>query len=488
MAKSGLLATSNPTTAGAVLYRAPIDATASAVLSASVGSTASTYTFGIKDYDQDLTLDASTYKFHKGDLISNKTFTLDSAITESDITAKDLITSDDLEKTARFHSFVIPAITTIHVKTETLKSLTLTGATGGFAAGDTLETGTAPNNTVATIFESYPSGSDIIVVIGPETLNGTAVAFAASDTVECTAGTGVGTIATGGIGTAGAEYIFSQDGSAGTYRYHSVEGIFIYPDRTYRFDVSHTSMTGRLFRLSLTINGVWGPDNTFGNADDGVEFTNGKTTSGTAGSASAYVQYNLTSYAFVDNANTSLYFYDGQTGTAGNSGYGGSNRFLTITNAITYDTIRVYDIVGTWVANTDSFTSGNSSYIVTAQDSGKWGVVKSYSGTSLKVSLGLNSSGFAASDTFLDQPLSETATPVTATISSLAVDTLDLPTTNIVVNAKSLSANTTDKHTSVVIGPGQSLVVDVSVNNAVSFDLVGFEDTSDEITTRSVAY
>lgn len=488
MAKSGLLATSNPTTSGAVLYRAPIDATASAVLSASVGSTTSTYTWGIKDYDQDLTLDANTYKFHKGDLISNKTFTLDSPITAADINAKDLITSDDLEKTARFHSFVVPAITTIHVKTATLKSLTLTGATGGFSAGDTLETGTAPNNTVATIYESYVSGSNTIVVIGPETLNGTAVAFAAGNVVECTVGTGVGTIAAGGVGTAGAEYVFSTTGSTGVYRYHSEEDIFIYPDRTYRFDVSDTSMTGRLFRLSLTVNGEWGPDNTFGNGDDGIEFTNGKTTSGTAGSGGAYVQYNLTAYTFVDNANTSLYFYDGQTGTAGNSGYGGSNRFLTVTNSITYDAIRVYDIIGTWVASTDSFTSGNSSYIVTAQNSGKWGVVKSYSGTSLKVSLGLNSSGFAATDTFLDHPLSETAVPATATVSAIATDTLDLPTTNIVTNAKSLSANTTDKHTSVVIGPGQSLVVDVSVSNAVSFDLVGFEDTSDEITTRSVAY
>lgn len=488
MAKSGLLATSNPSTTGAVLYRAPIDATASAVLSASVGSTTSTYTWGVKDYDQDLTLDASTYKFHKGDLISNKTFTLNSTVTRTTFLAKDLITSTDSEKTARFHSYVVPALSTIHVKSVTLKSLTLTGASGVFAVGDTLQKGTSPNTTTALIYESFVSGPNTIIVIGPETLNGSGIAFASSDVVDAVTGSGTGTIASGGVGTAGAEYVFSTTGAGGVYGFYSSEELNIFPDRTYRFDVSDSSMTGRLFRLSLTVNGEWGPDNIFGNGDDGIEFTNGKTISGTSGSASAYVQYNLTSYSFADNVDTELYFYDGQTGTAGNSGYGGSNRFFGVTNSITYTDIRVYDVTGTWVAASDTFTVGNSTYTVSAQNTGKWGVVKSYSGTSLKVSLGLNSSAFVATDTFLDHPLSETALPATSTVSAIVTDNLDLPTTNIVTNAKSLSANTTEKHTSVVIGPGQSLVVDVSVNNAVSFNLIGFEDTSDEVVTRSVTY
>ena len=53
-------------------------------------------------------------------------------------------------------------------------------------------------------------------------------------------------------------------------------------------------MSGRDFRLSTTI--IYGPDGiildgTAGNSDDGDEYTTVRTTSGTPGSSSAYVQY-----------------------------------------------------------------------------------------------------------------------------------------------------------------------------------------------------
>ena len=54
--------------------------------------------------------------------------------------------------------------------------------------------------------------------------------------------------------------------------------------------LTHT-MTGRLFRLSTTVNGEYGPDDDTGNSDDGAEYTTGKTTNGTAGSGGAYIQY-----------------------------------------------------------------------------------------------------------------------------------------------------------------------------------------------------
>ena len=58
--------------------------------------------------------------------------------------------------------------------------------------------------------------------------------------------------------------------------------VYTFSDRTYRFDTSDSSMSGRDFSLSTTINGEWGPDNTAGNSDDGTEFTTGKTTNGTS--------------------------------------------------------------------------------------------------------------------------------------------------------------------------------------------------------------
>ena len=45
-------------------------------------------------------------------------------------------------------------------------------------------------------------------------------------------------------------------------------------------------------KLSDTVNGEFGPDGD-GTSDDGTEYTTGKTTNGTAGSAGAYVQYDF---------------------------------------------------------------------------------------------------------------------------------------------------------------------------------------------------
>ena len=72
MAKQGLLAQSRPTAnTDTVLYRAPIDRSASTVLTIANDGTGSAYDVAVKDYDQKLTLDASTYKLHEGDVLSS---------------------------------------------------------------------------------------------------------------------------------------------------------------------------------------------------------------------------------------------------------------------------------------------------------------------------------------------------------------------------------------------------------------------------------
>ena len=98
-------------------------------------------------------------------------------------------------------------------------------------------------------------------------------------------------------------------------------------DRTYRFNVADASMASKDFHVSVTVNGEWGPDGTAGNSDDGTEYTTGKTTNGTAGNAGAYVQYNWSANA---SPPSNMYFYEGTTGTAANSSYGGSDRLITI--------------------------------------------------------------------------------------------------------------------------------------------------------------
>ena len=254
-----------------------------------------------------------------------------------------------------------------------------------------------------------------------------------------------------------------------------------FADRAYRFDTSDASMSGRDFKLSLTINGEWGPDGTAGNSDDGSEYTTGKTTNGTAGSGGAYIQYDFSANTGLANS-TNIYFYDGGTGTAGNSTYGGNDRFITISTAYTYDGLYIYDKEGTWVNSTDGFAFSGTTYTVSSQTAGPYGYDRKYEGTSLFVIKGTNSADFAAG-TFLDNPKLSTASRTTATINSVAVATAAVEVGNYLVKDVSNGNNEIDKITSLVIGPGERLIVESATQNNV-FSLIGFEDASTAFPTR----
>lgn len=478
MAKSGILGQAKPN-GSALLYRAPIDSAASAVLTVANDGTGAAYSVGIKDYDQDLTLDASTYLLHKGDIISSKTFSLDNFLDGASLAAGDLLTSSDFEKTAKFHSFFVPSLTTVYVKAVTLHSLTLTGVTGVFSPGDTVTVDTSPDDTTALVYDAYAAGSNTILLIGPETVNGAGAAITDADVVSSDAGAG-GTVAAGGVGADTTFFVFSESVSGVYSSYMPGSGSFeLYNDRTYRFDLSDASLSGVDFRLSLTSNGEWGPDGIFGNEDDGAEYTDAVTTNGTPGNAGAYLQV-----AFNEEQPTpgDLYFYEATTATASNADYGGDDRYFSITDAIIYNSIYVYDLVGSWSISTDSFTVGDTTYTVTAQNTGKWAVVKDYTGTSLKLTLGVNSAAFVGTDTFLDSPKS-TEFRSTATVSSVTTDVTDIVSTQYIINGKTLSANAVEKTSSIVVGPGQTVVVNSATANN-SFSLIGFEDLATDITTR----
>ena len=487
MAKSGILGQSKPAAAtNTVLYRAPVDSAASAVLTISNDGTGSDYKVAIKDSDQTLTLDASTYKLHRGDIITNYRFDLGSAVADTGfLNNGDLMTSDDEEKTARFGGFYAPEYTEIFVREVELRRITVESETGGeFAAGDTITKGTSPNQTSALVYERSTDFNGTYLYIGPSNPSGTntlpADEFAAGDSISN--GTVTATISTGGVGNANDEFVFSTTTSSGTYNgYFDVAFPSLFADRAYRFDVSHSSMSGRDFKLSTITNGEWGPDGTTGTPDDGTEFTTGKTSNGTAGSTGAYVQYD---FGADTSTPATLYFYDGGTGTAANANYGGDDRTISTTTSTTFESIYVYDLTGTWVNNTDSFTVGATSFTVTGQTAnGRWGYVSDYTSTSLKVINGVGSSAFASSDTFLDVPKDNDATQATVTVSSIASDTTAVAAENWIADS-TLSANGVDKITSIVVGPGQVVVVESTTQNNV-FSLIGFEDASNEITLRT---
>jgi len=483
MSKQGLLASAKPgATTNTVLYKAPIDASASTVLSVTAqGGSNTSYDVAVKDYDQHVVLDASTYKLHTGDVFTGYRFNLGTAVgADQGLNVNQTLTSADGEKSAVFESFYIPPFTSIVVKNVAIRSIAVESVTGTFAVGNTISKGSGGNTSVATIFAVASGSGGSTLYIGPSTLNGSGTEFTDGDSITASGGA-TGTISSGGVGTAANEFTFTTSG--GTEDLYLGTTLSVLGDRTYRFDVSDSSMSGLVFKLSEVVNGEWGPDGTAGNTDDGTEYTTGKTTNGTAGSSGAYVQYDLTANTSLP---ASLYFYEGTTGTAANSNFGGADRLLTTSSSFSYDSVYVYNVSGTWVDNSDTFTYNGVTYTVTSQTAGPYGYVRDYTGTALYVVLGEGSANIAGSDTFLDNPKLATGARSTVTVSSVTSSGATVETKHYIRKDNAITANTTEEIKSLVIGPGQRLVVE---NNDAdcSFTLVGFEDSSTGFTTRAYA-
>ena len=478
MADQGILAQSKPgANTNTVLYSAPVDKSASTVLTVANDGTGSAYKVGIKGWDQKLQLAASTYKLHKGDIITGYQVTVNNAMSSTTgLTGGTVITSDDSEKSMIFESFNVPDITTWFVKVASIRQITLESVTGTFAVGATVTKGTGGDTSTALIYGVVGT----IIYIGPSTLNGSGTEFADGDSV--TAGGASGTISSGGIGTASNDFIISTTTAGGTYSLFLGDPLEAFTDRTYKFDLSDSSMTGRDFKISSTVNGIWGADGVIGGGDDGVEYTTGKTSGGTAGSSGAFIQYDWTA----STALTVMYFYDGGSGTASNADYGGADRSITMSSQFTYTDFFVYDVSGTWTNGSDSFTQAATTFTVTAQTVAAYGYVRDYTGTTLKVIKGLNSPDFAGSDTFKDAPLLENLTRNTVTVNSVDVATTALEDENYIVNGVTNGNNEVDRITSLVVGPGEKLIINSTTANN-SFSLIGFEDASTAFTARVFA-
>ena len=489
MADQGLLGQSKPAgTTNTLLYGAPIAQSASAVLTVANDGTGAAYDVAIKDYDQKVTVDgsANAYKLHKGDIVTGYRFALGTPFPLSaGLTVGASLTSTDGEKKAKFESFYIPAFTSIAVKSVAIRQITVESTTGTFAVGQTVVKGSGGNTATATVFGVIAGQGSVALYVGPTVLAGSGSEIVAGDSLTASGGA-TATVSSGGVGAASNDFTFTPSGGTESlYIDDNVAGsggqdISVFGDRSYRFDVSDSSMSGLVFALSTTVNGQWGPDGTAGNSDDGAEYTTGKTSSGTAGSSSAYIQYDF-------SANSSLpaqfYVYETTVGTAANSGYGGSNRLILTSTAYAYDEIYIYDKEGTWTNSTDGFTFGGATYTVTGQTSEPYGVVRSYSGNTLYLIKGLNSADFAGSDTFRDVPASNTATRTTVTVNSIDVATTAVEVGNYLSKDVSNGNNAVAKITSLVIGPGERLIVESATQNNV-FSLIGFEDNSTALTTR----
>ena len=479
MADQGLLAQSKPgANTNVLLYEAEIDKSASAVLTIANDGTGSAYKVGIKDFDQHLVVDGSgAYKLHEGDVITAYKVTVNNAMSDATgLVAGNEIASDDQEKFFTFESFVVPDYTEIFVKDFLLRNVTTESVTGTFTVGETITKGTGGDTTTAVIYNVDAT----ILSLGPSTINGSGTEFADGDSITASGG-GTATISTGGIATGVQTWCFSVTTAGGTYNSYQTDTLQLFGDRIYRFNVGDSSMSGRDFKLSDGINGEWGLDGIAGNADDGTEYTTGKTTSGAEGDgANGYIQYDLSANSTLAGL---LYFYDGGTGTAGNNVYGGSNRNVSISSTYTYLDMYVYNVKGTWTNGADTFTAAGTTFTVTAQDVQPYGYVRSYSGTDLKIVKGVGSTDFAGSDVIRDCPKLISGTRSNVTVQSVTTATTALEDANYIVNGVTNGNNEVDRITSIVIGPGERLVVNSTTANN-SFSLIGFEDASTALSTR----
>ena len=236
-----------------------------------------------------------------------------------------VIVQEELQKFSNeFESYYIPPFTSIAVKSRAIRQVTVESTTGTFAVGETLTKGSGGNTAVVTVYGVLSGQGSVALYVGPTTLSGSGSEIVAGDSLTSSGGA-TGTISSGGVGAASNDFTFTTSGGTESmYIDDNVAGsggqdITVFGDRSYRFDVSDSSMSGLVFALSTTVNGQWGPDGTAGNSDDGTEYTTGKTSSGTPGSGgTAYVQYDF-------SANTSLpaqfYYYETTVGTAANSSY-----------------------------------------------------------------------------------------------------------------------------------------------------------------------
>ena len=148
-----------------------------------------------------------------------------------------------------------------------------------------------------------------------------------------------------------------------------------------------------------------------------------------------------------------------------------------------YTGMYIYDKVGTLVNSTDGFLVDGVTYTITGQTAGAYGYVQDYTGSVLTFIKGLNSGDFSGSDTFRDVPKLNTALRTVATINSVDVASAAVEVSNYIVDGDATGNNEVDKVTSLVIGPGEALVVKSTTANNI-FSLIGFEDSSDSITTR----
>lgn len=664
---AGKLASVKPAaTTDTFLYRAPIDSAASAILNVTnQGAASGSYRVGLRDYDQTLTLNSSSLRYRKGNVVSTYVVSLIPGVTKTSLTSSSLVSLTSGNAQFRFLDvYVDSSIKEIPTKSDSVGTLNLSAAPSGgtIVIGNTL-TGAygltakvyAFNSNTNSVSAGIPNitsaassiyfanittilAADYVAIpnivtgtvtyeivtlgtITPAThlaavtrgqLGTTAAAHAsgasstiirrtatnttltaaitdvaatsitvASNTglvvgnylkignelllIEGIAGTTI-TVARGQFSTTAATAL-----NGATVQYCTGEGRVIVnyfdagealtagavgatvssysttnnpfsPSERFVFDVNEdgnfeapTNISldiGRTYRFLQSDSSNTNHSLRFQVTGQSTEYTTGVTVNGTAGSAGAYTQIAVSSLTSTNITVTDL----------DESNY---SLPVTVVTDPVYTSIYVYDVDGT-LSTGESFSTNSGTNDIDKVYPGPYGYVHGYTSTSLKVSLGLNSSAFAqyttsvtgtsgtktitvGSATNLIPGMIVTGTGIAANARIFAISgttvTLDTANTGAVsgtgtfkhiiydvprqsgvnrnlatvvsyttptdVNAedylfydKSIASKDTDKNSGIVVGPGQSLVVYSSTTD-LNFVLDGFLDSTLDFTIIS---
>ena len=467
---TGVLANSKPAAnTETTIFKNDVKSSTTGTLVASCDGTGTdTYEVSLRPYDQELTLNAATYKLHRGDVITNVKWTLSASIPLEDALPGTKFTSTDGEKCAYLLDVVDPAVTTYLTKYKDLIAFTLENVSDGsssaepdYANGETVTNGAGVSGVV---YEYVPGEDDAGVVWIGDVSGGS---FAEGNVLTGGSSTTVGTVSTGGIAAAAGKLVFNDGAGGAVYQYYLQEQPQLLTDRTYKFDVADNSMTGKVLQFSTTAGGT---------NNGGTEWTAGKTVSGTPGQAGAYVQYDLSTSEPVSN----WYPHD-----QADANYADGDQFFTMTNQFVYNEIWVYSqeeedgigVVSDWVT-TNQFLYRNATYTINAIAGDSYSTILSHSGTKTTVVNGPGSALWVGSDTFIEAPRQVSASKNTATISSVSNDS----DADLYIQADSISANTSELNKGIILGPGQSIKVKAT-NGYVTFSLDAFQDTVAEYTT-----
>jgi hypothetical protein len=107
---AGRLAAAKPAaTTNTTLYKCPVNKAASSVLEVCNQSASdSSYRVALRDYDQILTLDNSSYKFEKGNIITNYSLVISPGISSTSISAGEVIKLDDNKGLFKYNDVDVP--------------------------------------------------------------------------------------------------------------------------------------------------------------------------------------------------------------------------------------------------------------------------------------------------------------------------------------------------------------------------------------------